>query len=374
MKLKTPLFKLGDKIFLVEDNTLITWYRGEVGCFPRTTSEEDKVTYLPTSEFELSEGLDFSSYYNKNSYLHNSGEFTEDGMMYAIHKEVDGLDTIYYVMYLPLLDYYLKLLVSENEMVKVKTPLFKGGDKVFLVQNNVVNKIAGKITFLPSPNKFESSPITSFQRHEVEFSEDGRVYAYHFLEDIKYNVLFEKGVKYPNTDNELPRQVQLVNESDLVKHPAYDVIGRATHDFLSRNKTNRMKTLDDKAYLPDEMKDHISSFLPPPLAKESLASHVNNRITHTRRAAIRKSRKEPQPETDSEWWYDKWFNFDSDEHHTNANLEPKNDSTNYTKLKFTPSTASMWWYNLSNKKKPINSRNGGTRKVRKTSKKKRVKK
>ena len=102
-------------------------------------------------------------------------------------------------------------------------------------------------------------------------------------------------------------------------------------------------------------------------------------FTSSGRAAIQEFRKEQKPEdiTDSEWWFDKWFNFDSKE---KPKLEPKNNSTNYKKPKFRPYPDSPWWFDSFNKKKPINSRKGGTRKVRKvrkvrkTSRKKRVKK
>ena len=134
MELKKPLFKLGDKIFLVKDNCLVIYDRGEVGCFPRIPSRVTLVTYPDTNIFavDLEQNFDFSRYYDENSDFHKYGEFAEDGSMYAFHMEVNGLDTIYYLMYLSMFGRPHKYLVPEKSMVKVKTPLFQPGDKVFL--------------------------------------------------------------------------------------------------------------------------------------------------------------------------------------------------------------------------------------------------
>ena len=289
-------------------------------------------------------------------------------MLYAIHDEVEEIETIFYNIRLRVNGISKNFFTNENQIVKLKTPLFKLGDKIFLIEKNIITKNEGEIVYFPRPEYSQYYEKNNDLHERGEFSEDGQMYAIHCIKEeidsISYNVRFyDKRTKYTKDENIRTLMTFIFHEDRLAKHPAYDVVGRSTHDFLSRNKTNRMKTLDDKAYLPDDINNYITSFLPPP-GKESLASHVNNRITHTRKSAIREFRKKQKPEdiTPSEWWYDKWFNFDSEEDDTNGNSEHKNDSTNNTNdknptPKFRPPTASPWWYNLFNIKKK-----GGTRK------------
>lgn len=134
---------------------------------------------------------------------------------------------------------------------------------------------------------------TDYRHHKGIFSSDGMLYGIHYADDwIVYLVRL-------STDH-----VIQVDQEELVRHPAYGVLSRSAHDFLSRRRTNGLKQYSDldvpilkkertsKVYLPDEVNKYVTSFLPPS-GQESLSSHINNRITHTRRANIRKSRKIP---------------------------------------------------------------------------------
>ena len=273
-------------------------------------------------------------------------------------------------------------------------PLFKAGDKIFVTINNT--RTEGEVIYYPDTpvlqyehddlgsssmeDYSEYYNLDSDRRNDGNYASNGWMYAIHF--DHSWLVYLVR----LSTNH-----IIQVDEEDLVINPLYGVLNRSVHDFLSRKKTNGLKQYSEladpsqrsirksKVYLPDDVNKYITSFLPPP-GKESLASHVNNRVTHTRKAAIREIRKEQKPEyrTSSEWWYDKWLNSDWEEDNTDANLEPKNDLTHYpngknSKPKFRPYTVPSRLYDFFYKKKSTNNKHsgsikGGTRKVRKLGK------
>ena len=250
--------ELGDRIFTFWKEKFT---RGEIVRFPPTPNEDEPVITSTSNN-----PLDFRPFYDKNSNYYKLGRFTKDGIMYAFGEsfpEYHGFfDYVCYVIRIIVDGISKNVLVKSHRLIKREIPLFKPGDKIIFGDNFVKNHSLGDkmgeiVYFLPTDynGRYAEYYDTNNPKHQYgEFSEDGQMYAIHNVPnmgqgDIADNMIYN--VCQRGSENNTYRQ------KDLIKHLAYNVLTRPVHDFLSRNKTNRMKTLDDKAYLPDEMKDHI---------------------------------------------------------------------------------------------------------------------